>query len=83
MKYVGNTDGFCFGFYFMSPKWTRTKIAIEIALLLQAYSCLLLVQVAYGFLRIGPEVLIEIGLVLIAVGNENPFHHVLICMFIN
>ena len=26
MKYVGNTDVFCLGFYFMSPKWTRTKL---------------------------------------------------------
>ena len=81
VKYVGNTDVFCFGFYFMSPKWTRTKIEIEITLLLQAYSCLTLVQ-AYGFLRIGHEVLIEIGLVVIVHGNENPFHHVLICIFI-
>ena len=22
VKYVGNTIVFCFGFYFMSPKWT-------------------------------------------------------------
>ena len=54
------------GFYLMSPKWTETNIVIEITLLLQAFSCLSLVQAAYGFLRIGPEVLIEIGLVLIA-----------------
>ena len=26
VKYVGNTDVFYFGFCFMSPKWTRTKI---------------------------------------------------------
>ena len=26
LKYVGNTDVFCFGFNFMSPKWTRTKL---------------------------------------------------------
>ena len=38
-------------FYFMSPKWTKTKIVIEITLLLQAYSCLLLVQADYGFLE--------------------------------
>ena len=31
VKYVGNTDVFCFGFYFMSPKWTRTKLVIEIS----------------------------------------------------
>ena len=31
VKYVGNTDVFCFGFYFMSPKWTRTKIVIVIS----------------------------------------------------
>ena len=37
VKYVGNTDIFCFGFYFMSPKWTRTKFVIEISLSLQAY----------------------------------------------
>ena len=65
----------------MSPNWTRTKIAIEITPLLQAYSCLLLVQVADRFLGIGPEVLIEIGLVLIVYGSENPFHHVLVCIF--
>ena len=73
MKYVGNTDVFCFGLYVMSPKWTRTKIVIEITLLLQAYSCLLLVQVAYGF---------AIGLVLITHCNENPVHHILICIFV-
>ena len=44
VKCVGNTDVLCFGFYFMSPKWIRTKIVIEIALLLHVYSCLLLVQ---------------------------------------
>ena len=82
VKYVGNTDVFCFGFYFMSPKWTKTKIVIEIALVLQAYSCLPLVQGVYGFLRIGPEVLIEIGIVLITHSNENHFHHVLVCIFI-
>ena len=82
VKYVGNTDVFCFGFYFMSPKWTTTKIVIEITLLLQAYSCLLLVQAAYGFLGIGPEVLIAIGLVIIVHSDENLFHHVLICIFI-
>ena len=39
VKYVGNTDVgvFCFGFYFMSPKWTRTKLVIEISPSLQAY----------------------------------------------
>ena len=81
VKYVGNTDVFYFGFYFMTPKWTRTKIVIEITLLLQAYSCLPLVQAAYWLLRIGPEILIEISLVLIAHGNENPFHHVLVRIF--
>ena len=69
-------------FYFMSPKWSRTEIVIEITLLLQACSCLQLVQAAYGFLRIGPEGLIEISLVLVVHGKENPFHHVLICNFI-
>ena len=34
---VGNTDVFCFGFYFMSPKWTRTKNVIVISLSLQAF----------------------------------------------
>ena len=34
--HVGNTDVFYFGFYFMCPKWTKTKIVIEIALSLQA-----------------------------------------------
>ena len=36
VKYVGNTDVFYFGFNFMSPKWTRTKLMIEISLSLQA-----------------------------------------------
>ena len=27
-KYVGNTDVFCFGLNFMSPKWTRTKLIL-------------------------------------------------------
>ena len=35
-KYVGNTDVVYFGFHFMSPKWTRTKIVIEITPLLPA-----------------------------------------------
>ena len=26
MKYVGNTDVFCFGSNYMSTKWTRTKL---------------------------------------------------------
>ena len=81
VKYVGNTDVFYFGFDFMSPKWTRTKIVIEISLLLQAYLCLPLVQVGYRFLGIDPEVLMAISLVLIAHGNENPFCHILICIF--
>ena len=66
----------------MSPKWTITKIVIEITLLLQAYPCLLLVKVSYGFQRIDPEVLIEISLVLIAHGNKNSFYHILICILI-
>ena len=37
VKYVGNTDIFCFGFYFLSRKWTRTKLVIEISPFLQAY----------------------------------------------
>ena len=52
MKYIGNIDVFCFGFYFMSPKWTRTKLVIELQ---QAYSCLPLEQTEYRFLGIGPE----------------------------
>ena len=44
--------------------------------------CLPPVQATYEFLRIGPEILIEISLVLIAVSNENPFHHVLVCSFV-
>ena len=81
VKYVGKTDVFYFGFYFMSPKWTRTKIVIEVSLLLKADSCLPLVQWAYGFLQIGAEILIEISLVLFAHSIENPFHHVLVCIF--
>ena len=30
VKYVGNTDVFCFGFNFMSPKWTRTKLIFDV-----------------------------------------------------
>ena len=82
VKYVGNTDVFCIGLCYMGPKWTRTKIVIEITLVLQAYSCLTLLQQAYRFLGIGPEVLIEISLVLIVHSNENPFHHILVCIFI-
>ena len=78
VKYIGNSDAFCFGFYLTCPKWTQTKIVIEITQLLQAFSCLPFVQEAYGFLRISPEVLIEIGFVLIAHRNENPFQHVLV-----
>ena len=37
VKYVGNTDVFCLGFYFMSPKWTRTKLVIVITPSPQAY----------------------------------------------
>ena len=81
VKYVGNTDVFCIGFYFMSPKWTRTEIVIDITLLLQTYCCLLLVQVANRFLRIGPEVPIAISLVLIEHGKENPFHRILVCIY--
>ena len=36
VKYVGNTDVFYFGFNFMSPKWTRTKLMIVITPSLQA-----------------------------------------------
>ena len=38
VKYVGNTDVgvFYFGFNFMSPKWTRTKLMIAITLSLRA-----------------------------------------------
>ena len=36
VKYVGNTDVFYFGFYFMSPKWTKTKLMIVITPSLQA-----------------------------------------------
>ena len=81
VKYVGNTDVFYFGFYSMSPKWTRTKIEMEITLLLQAYSCLPLLQADYGFLGIDPEVLNTISLVLIVHGNKDLFHHVLVCIF--
>ena len=75
VKCVGNTVVFCFGFYFMSPKWTKTKIVIKITLLLHSYSCLPLVEAGYGVWRINPEVLIEIGHVLIAHGNQNSFQH--------
>ena len=82
LKYVGNTDVACFGFYFISPKWTETKILVEITLLLQAFSCLALVQTGYGLLRISPEALIEISLVLVVHDNENPFQHIHVCIFI-
>ena len=81
VKYVGNIDAFWFGF-FMSPKWTKTKNVIGITPLLQAYSCLPLVQAGYGVWRISLEVLIEISLVLIVHGIENPFQHLLICICI-
>ena len=58
----------------------QTIIVIEITLILQAFSCLPLVQAAYKFLRISPEVLIQKGHVLIVHGNENPFNHILICI---
>ena len=32
VKYVGNTDVFIFGFNFMSPKWTRTKLIFVVTL---------------------------------------------------
>ena len=32
VKYVGNTDVFCFAFNFMSPKWTRTKLIFDVTL---------------------------------------------------
>ena len=32
MKCVGNTDVFCFGFNFMIPKWTRTKLIFYVTL---------------------------------------------------
>ena len=32
VKYIGNTDVFCFGFSFMSPKWTRTKLIFDVTL---------------------------------------------------
>ena len=68
---------FALVFYFMSPKWTRTNIVIEITLLLWAYSCLPLLQ----FLRICPEVPIEIGFALMVHSNGYPFHHILVCSF--
>ena len=42
VKYVGNTDAFCFGINFMSPKWTRTKLVIGISPSPQAYGSLCL-----------------------------------------
>ena len=36
MKCVGNTDVFWFGFNFMSPKWTRTKLIFAVTLPQQA-----------------------------------------------
>ena len=32
VKYVGNIDVFCFGFNFMSPKWTSTKLIFDVTL---------------------------------------------------
>ena len=32
VKYVGNTDVFCFGFIFLSPEWTRTKLIFDVTL---------------------------------------------------
>ena len=48
VKYVGNTDVFCFGLYFMSPKWTRTKLVTEISPSLQAIDAYCLYRGATG-----------------------------------
>ena len=48
VKYAGNTDVFCFGFCFMSPKWTRTKLVIKISPSLQAYFAYCLYRCAIG-----------------------------------
>ena len=73
MKYVGNTDVSCFGYNFMSPKWTRTELVIVVSPSPQAYISLLLVKRSYWFLCTYPEVLIAIGLILVVHGNENLF----------
>ena len=48
VKYVGNTDVFIFGFNFLSPKWTRTKLMIVIFPSLQAYDAYCLYRGATG-----------------------------------
>ena len=58
MKCAGNTDVFCFGFIFMSPKWTRTKLIFDVTPPQEAKWSLPVVQGRYGFLRSIPEILI-------------------------
>ena len=53
----------------------------EISLPPMACCCLWLGQELYGHQRIGHPILIEIRLVPIVHGNENPFWHVLVCIF--
>ena len=74
---------FALGFNFMSPKWTRTKMTIEIFLspVGCCYPCL--VQELYSCQRISHPILIEVGLVPIAQGNENPIWDVLVGIFDN
>ena len=53
----------------MSPKWTKSKIVIEITLPQMPCFCLWLVQELYGCWRTSCVVLIGIGLVLIVHGR--------------
>ena len=62
----------------MSPEWTRAKIVIEFLSPPMACHCLPCVQELHGCQRIGHPILIEIGLILIALHNENHVWHVLI-----
>ena len=59
------------------------KLVIERTFALTGLFLSLLVHVAYGFLRIGPKVLIENQPCShCAQSNENPFYHVLVSIFI-
>ena len=77
---VGYNVCIYFGFYFMSSKWTRTKICVFSALLM-AFLHLQHVLEQYGCQRIGHAILIASGLVPIVLCNENHHDgHSLICI---
>ena len=74
---------FSFGFYFTSPKWTRTKLQFVFSALLMVFLCLPHVQEQYSCQRISHAILIANGLVPIVLCNENHHRHVRICILGN